>query len=592
MRAVRQGQGESRGQSRASSTTPSRAADRARRGTQPSPAARSSPAARHGGGARLTTAATPPARTPKAEKELAEWRELRGKARRREAEEAEEARRREAEDAEEARRLEQKLRWENAAAEERLRQQMEYVQHSPFLNDPQLSPHARLATPGAPSTPQGGGRLAELPASAAASLASSPAGQRRRLETTQPNYWRDQLQRERLTVQRAQHARAQQEAAMVLQASARRRQGRHARRRAIAAARDEQRDAAAYEDLVAQVRAAVARRLQAKGVLVAGERGRRARRRAAGMREQAEEQRALAQQYDFLIEDVKGWVAEQAGRRRDEAATVLQAFYRGNVGRRVGKQEWRQKNAATLLQTTARGKLARNAARGRRDARRERQWQELAAAERAAVTVQSHARGTRDRRRAGARREAALCIQHTQRRESQRRREARQLEVAQRRASTTIQCHARRHAALVEAERRRQERDQLQRDVEGFVELMSAVRRWHEEKLAETREGAATRVQAGGRGAMARRRRASLQEERDELIREAQAFAEQMACVRAECERLQDLREAGAATRLQAHARGGAGRRCAVERRAARSEQEWLARGYEQLLVEVPSPQP
>ena len=103
MRAVRQGQGESRGQSRGSSTTPARSADRARRGTGPSPAARSSPAARHGGGARLTTVATPPARAPKAEKELAEWRELRGKARRREAEEAEEARRREAEDAEEAR---------------------------------------------------------------------------------------------------------------------------------------------------------------------------------------------------------------------------------------------------------------------------------------------------------------------------------------------------------------------------------------------------------------------------------------------------------------------------------------------------------
>jgi hypothetical protein len=44
-------------------------------------------------------------------------------------------------------------------------------------------------------------------------------------------------------------------AALVLQASARRRQARHARRRAIAAARDEQRDAADYEDLVAQVRA-------------------------------------------------------------------------------------------------------------------------------------------------------------------------------------------------------------------------------------------------------------------------------------------------------------------------------------------------
>jgi hypothetical protein len=52
---------------------------------------------------------------------------------------------------------------------------MEYLQHSPLLNDPQLTPHARLATAGAPTTPQWGGRLAELPAAAAASWASSPA---------------------------------------------------------------------------------------------------------------------------------------------------------------------------------------------------------------------------------------------------------------------------------------------------------------------------------------------------------------------------------------------------------------------------------
>ena len=88
------------------------------------------------------------------------------------------------------------------------------------------------------------------------------------------------------------------------------------------------------------------------------------------------------------------------------------------------------------------------------------------------------------------------------------------------------------------------------------------------------------------------RRRASLQQERDELTRGAQAFAEQMARVRAACARLQGVREARAATRLQAHARGGAGRRSAGERRATRSEQEWLARGYEQLLVEVPHPNP
>ena len=140
------------------------------------------------------------------------------------------------------------------------------------------------------------------------------------------------------------------------------------------------------------MRAAVARRLEAKAVLVAGERGRRARRRVGGLREeaqahpspspsphpsphpspksqallkypdpdpnpspspnpkpapapdpdpdpdrepepdrepdpeQAEEQSALARQYSVLIEGVRARAAEQAGWRRDAAATAVQAF--------------------------------------------------------------------------------------------------------------------------------------------------------------------------------------------------------------------------------------------------------------------------
>ena len=634
MRAVRQSQG--------SSTTPVGGSVRAHRGTQFSPAARS----RNSGAARPTVAVTPPARTPKADKELAEWRELRDKARRQEAHEAEEARR-----------IEQKLRWEEAAAEERLRQQMEYVQHSPFLNDP----HARRVTPGAPGTPQGR-RVADLPDAAAASLPSRPSRpsspaasqQQRRFETTQPNYWRDQLQQERLTVQKAQVARARQEAAMVLQANARRRQARNAWRRAIVAARDEQQLADAYEELIVQVRAAVARRVEAKAVLMAGERGRRARRRVSCVRDEAEEQRWLAQQYDFLIEDVRKWAAEELWLRRDEAATSVQAFCRGNVGRRLVTQEWREKIAATLLQSSTRSKFARNAARRRRDVRRERQRQaaavrvqavhrgrggrqdargrraaraqaelaeeheaeehaarrETAAVRiqaglrgrrgrldyvaevtrrRAAVTVQSHVRGARDRRCAGGRLDAARCIQDRQRCKSQQRQAAWELEVALRGASTTIQRHARRQAAVVEVARRRQELVQLQRDIEGYALMMGDVRRWYEDKLVSVREAAATRVQAGERAAMARKRRVQLQEERDQMIRGAQAFVEQMAEVRAACEVLRAAREARAATRLQAQERGGTGRRRATEHRAARTELEWLARGYEQLLVEVRS---
>ena len=430
---------------------------------------------------------------------------------------------------------------------------------------------------------------------------------------------------------------------MVLQANVRRRQARNAWRRAIAAAREDQQLADAYEELIAQVRAAVARRVEAKAVLMAGECGRRARRRVSGVRDEAEEQRWLAQQYDFLIEDVKKWVAEKLWRRRVVAATSVQAFYRGNVGRRLGTQQWRGKNAATLLQSSARGKFARNAARGRRGERRERQRQAAAvriqavqrgrggrqdardrravraehaarriaavvriqaglrgrrgrldyvaeaARRRAAVTVQRHVCGARDRRWAGGRLDAARCIQDWQRCKSQRRRAAWELEVAQRVASTTIQCHARRQAAVVEVERRRQELAQLQRDIEGYARMMGDVRRWCEDKLVSAREAAATRVQAGVRGAMACKRRAELQEERDKLIRGAQAFVEQMAEVRAACEMLRAAREARAATRLQAQERGGTGRQRAIECRAARTELEWLARGYAQLIVEVRS---
>eukprot|EP00964_Phaeocystis_antarctica_P126877 scaffold90542_cov69-Phaeocystis_antarctica.AAC.4 len=177
---------------------------------------------------------------------------------------------------------------------------------------------------------------------------------------------------------------------------------------------------------------------------MAGECGRRARRRVSGVRDEAEEQRWLAQQYDFLIEDVKKWVAEKLWRRRVVAATSVQAFYRGNVGRRLGTQQWRGKNAAPLLQSSARGKFARNAARGRRGERRERQRQA------AAVRIQAVQRGrggrqdARDRRAVRAE-HAARCIAAVVRIQTGLRGRRGRLdyvaEAARRRAAVTVQRH-------------------------------------------------------------------------------------------------------------------------------------------------------
>lgn len=207
----------------------------------------------------------------------------------------------------------------------------------------------------------------------------------------------------------------------------------------------------------------------------------------------------------------------------------------------------------------------------------------------AAVRVQSHVRGARDRRCARGRLAAARLIQDRQQCKSQRRRAAWELEVAQRGASTTIQGHARRRAAVSEVGRRREELAQLQRDIEGYVVMIAEVRRWYEDTHALARQAAATRVQAYTRGAAGRKQRAELQEERDQLVRDARDFVAQMAKVRAACAALQAAREGRAAARLQAQQRGNTGRLRAMECHEARAEMEWLARGYDQLIVEVRS---
>ena len=231
---------------------------------------------------------------------------------------------------------------------------------------------------------------------------------------------------------------------------------------------------------------------------------------------------------------------------------LLQSSARGRFariaarGRRVVRRQRQRQAAAVRVQAVHRGRGGRQDARGRRAVRAEAELAaERAAAEhaarreaaavriqaglrgrrgrldsvvkftrrRASVTVQCHVRGARDRRWAWGRVAAAQCIQGQQRWKSRRRRAASEREVARRGASTLLQCHARRQAAVVEVERRRQELAQLQRDIEGYALMMGDVRRWYEDRLVSVREAAATCVQAGARGAMARRRHAELQEE-------------------------------------------------------------------------------
>ena len=211
---------------------------------------------------------------------------------------------------------------------------------------------------------------------------------------------------------------------------------------------------------------------------MAGECGRRARRRVSGVRDEAEEQRWLAQQYDFLIEDVKKWVAEKLWRRHVVVATSVQAFYRGNVGRRLSTQQWRGKNAATLLQSSARGKFARNAARGRRGERRERQRQA------AAVRIQAVQRGRAAREEVGELYgrllTGALAVQRHQRGRSGR---AQAAESRQRvRAATAWQAAirgklGRREAAWqLDGEREAMERELAALEREGLVSRKCDVR--------------------------------------------------------------------------------------------------------------------